>query len=497
MTRIRTRLLTWLLPPLIAFIALISIFFYLNWYGEIEESFKTDLEAIVTSVSHLVNAEDIESIKNNKNIDAANRLRQKLTEIRNQLPISNLFIVAIEPVKKGEPVFLDRPIDEYNPIYTGENPLYAYRQVYLVDTSNKPNSPFDFSESNEIAVYNSKKTLITPIYEGLSTAENFMSGYAPVLNANDEVIALVGADINLKLYERNLHRALSLIALSGLATILMVTLASIFVATKITKPVQKLKDAALVLASGEYNDKIDVHGPKEIVELANTINTLRECLVDNMSRLTHYTTSQSKLYGEYECGELLQEHMLQKPAQDFQSSLYKIKALELDSNDPIGINLNVTENSGLEIVMKEAMTPGFEGLFKLLNNNEGRNLNLKISNEGAISYETNDLPVPLLWSTRINKFIPLTEGMHEGDFLVIYNSGLQKQIPHLNALKDWFQKVFKHFAKEGPDLAKAMVESELNFLGKKYLNHEDLKIILVYKTVNGITNPRVNSPRIG
>lgn len=487
MTKIRTRLLTWLLPPLIAFITLISVFFYLNWYREIQESFKDDLEAIVISVSKLVDPEAIKWIKDHRDTATVDQpiykdLSQKLNDIRNNLPIASLYIVSIEEVKPGEAVFPDKPEGQLNPVNQGDNPNFAYRQVYLIDAGGKIPFPLDFAESNEASVYHSRKPLITPIYKGLSTSENYMSGYAPILDKSGEVIALVGADLNLKLFEHNLNRALALIVLSGLGTIFLVILSSTFIAYKITQPVQKLKDAAMVLASGEYNDKIDIKGPKEIVELASTLNTMRECLIDNMSRLTNYTTAQSKLYGEYECAELLQQEMLNKEAEKVEGP-FKMKVLKLESSDPIGLKLHITPSNGLQLNLEEAKKGGFAGIYELLNNpSNSSRMDVAISPNGHIKIQPNGLPEPLLWSTKINRYIPLTESMQSGDFLIIFNKGLSRQMPHSMALKDWFQKVLKHFAKEGLDLTKAMFESELNFLAKKQLNHEDIKIILVYKT---------------
>ena len=57
------------------------------------------------------------------------------------------------------------------------------------------------------------------------------------------------------------------------------------IADRISKPVRQLNQAALEIAAGEYETNIDVKGPKEIVELAHTLNTMSECLVEHMSRL--------------------------------------------------------------------------------------------------------------------------------------------------------------------------------------------------------------------
>jgi hypothetical protein len=54
-----------------------------------------------------------------------------------------------------------------------------------------------------------------------------------------------------------------------------------------------------------------------------------------------------------------------------------------------------------------------------------------------------------------------------------------RQYPHTPHIKEWLAKVLKHFTKEGFDLTLAMLQSELNFLAKKNINHEDIHILLI------------------
>jgi HAMP domain-containing protein len=487
MTSIRNRLLSLLLPPLIAFIILISLFFYYKWNEEITKSFSANLKSIVVMLSHVVNPDDIAWVLKHRNDPEVAKspiyqdLQKKLIEIKRDLPVVNLYIVSIEPVEPGEKVLPDNPD---SPINNEQDPRFEYRQFYLFDAQPGKSDSFsyDFSETNENEVYYTRKPLITPIYQGLGTSERFMTGYAPLIDKEGNVLALVGADINLALVEKNLKNALIVIVLSGIAALGYVLLSSLFIASKITEPVQKLKDAALVLASGEYEESIKVTGPKEIVELANTLNTMRECLVENISRLTDYTVSKEKLYGEYECAELLQTHMLDDVMDDFKDPRLKVKGVSLPSSTFIGVNLNIKkEGDSVRFLAEEASLEGFQGIYDLLANGGRKKLEVSIDFEnGKIFHVSQGMPDPLIWSVKSARFVPSSEySLEAGDFIILYNTGLVRQYPHTPHIKEWLAKVLKHFTKEGFDLTLAMLQSELNFLAKKNINHEDIHILLI------------------
>lgn len=265
---------------------------------------------------------------------------------------------------------------------------------------------------------------------------------------------------------------LSAILTVGLVSVAWVVGSVWFISYKITKPVQKLKSAALHLASGHYEDSINVEGPQEIEELANTLNTMRECLLEHISRLTDYPLAREKLYGEYECAEILQFEMLEKAIESSDHAPYSIEVTSLPSSPLYGLKFSM---KGEELYFEEAETEGFQGIYQLLTEKTSRTLRVSLANS---SFEAHKFPEPLFWSAKEGRLTPLQK-MEKGDILIIFNTGLTRQIPHPQILRDWFSKILKHFAKDGIDLTTSMIQSELNFFAKKYVQHEDIRILLI------------------
>lgn len=477
---IRSRLLFWLLPILILFVSLISLFFFFNWNKEIRESFRNNLKSIVVTAADLVDPKEIEWIENHrddpelmkgviykKNLKIFRDLKEKLT-------IANIFVLTVEPVKLGEPVLLDRPIDVTNQIYDGSNPNYAYRQIYLIDPESEKVYQ-DFSETNEFLVYSTKQPLLTSIYRGLSSNELFMTGYAPILSNGGRVVALVGADVNIDLFHRIVQNAIFAMIGAALITIALVSLLVVFIANKIAMPVNHLKDAALAIAAGDYEERVDIKGPKEIAELANTFNTMRECLLDHINRLRDSSFLREKLFGEQECALLLQNRMTDGVIERLDDRRVIIKHIESAFSGPIrGIKLKTVKTEGtLSLTLSESEKEGFEGLYALLDEDTHQKLtccvHINFSKE-TIGLEANALPLPLLWSTRQAKFLPDHPDHYSyeaGDYLFIFNQEITSLFPHRQTIRDWMGKVMRQFSKETPELLNVMLTSELNFWMKK------------------------------
>ena len=161
-------------------------------------------------------------------------------------------------------------------------------------------------------------------------------------------------------------------------TLLLVTMAVFLIADKISKPVRQLNQAALEIAAGDYEANIEVEGPKEIVELAQNLNTMSQCLVEHMSRLKESSMIRERMYGEYECALLLQHYMLQKVIDDytldpaFQEDKHLPPLRMLLISIPLsplqkGLLLNISHlSAGTSLALLEASEPGFSGLFQLI-----------------------------------------------------------------------------------------------------------------------------------
>lgn len=477
---IRSRLLALLLPTLILFVSLSSVFYFINWNHEITESFRSNLQSIVVTSAELINSNEIEWILNHRNdanvLDSAiyKKNLELFKDLRTKLPVDNLFVISIEPVRIGERVMLDHPPGENNPIYNGSNPAYAFRQIYLIDTESSKIEQ-DFSETNEYLVYSTKKPLLTPIYRGISSHEQFMTGYAPIMNDQKEVIALVGADVNMNLLHRIEEHAIWVMLIAAFITILLVTTCVVFIANKITSPVSQLKNAALALAAGEYDEKIGVKGPKEIAELANTFNTMRECLLDHINRLRDSSFLREKLFGEQECALLLQNRMLDGIIERFEDPRISIRHITSAITGPMrGLKLDMAaDTASISVTLTESIDEGFDGVYSLVSNSPDFAGKLTSRIEfppKSIVSKNNNMPTPLLWSLQQGRFLPDNEGplpFEKGDYLFLFNQEMLTIFPHRQTIRDWIGKVMRQFAKENLDLLTVMLTSELNFWIKK------------------------------
>jgi HAMP domain-containing protein len=481
---------------LIAFIIVIAIFFTYNWTSEITKGFSATLKSTVVSVAETINASDIKEIhkeRNNSNFKQSELYlhdQRILQQIEKKLPIENLYVVAIEPVQVGEPVLLDQPSSETNQIYDGENRQLAYRQVYLLD-ANPPSPLYDYSESGEHSLYFTKQPMVTPIYQGRGTNQQFMTAYAPILDDHGMVIALVGADVNLQIFERMRTNAILAFFLTACVAIALVILTVSFFAHRISTPVQTLKNAALTLAAGDYEEPINVNGPKEIVELSNTLNTMRECLLEQITRLNDTSLARERLYGEYECSQLLQYYMLEKGIEEFHDNRIAMKHIGVSSAvAPRGLLLHVRspDPNTTDFLLKEAKEDGFVGMYHLLQDNSlsSSSLQLTLHHDQKIAHlENQEIFKPLIWSIRHGKFYP--DGLDDiplekGDCILIANQGLRGHFSNSQHLKEWFSKVLRQFARERFDLLTAMLNSELNYLTRKQHVTEDIHIVcVVYK----------------
>lgn len=315
-----------------------------------------------------------------------------------------------------------------------------------------------------------------------------MSAYAPILNTDGQGIALMAADLNLKLIDQSLHDAIKVIVVIGMITMLFFILSVFFIANKISKPVQNLKNAALAIAAGDYSEKIEAEGPHEIVELANTLNTMSECLQENISRLQETSRVRERLYGEYECTLLLQHEMLDNVVQKFSHPFLALRSIKSESTtQPYGLYLRVQQDDKqVHFSLTEAKEKGFQGSYQLVSNPTSDvfpKLHVHFSKEGnELHYIANEMPAPIVWMTAQENFAG--EGLdrvviHSGDLIFLYNQGFDKLFENRAQILEWFRKVLRHFATEELDLFMTMLKNELTFLAKKHHIAHDLNILCI------------------
>ena len=280
-----------------------------------------------------------------------------------------------------------------------------------------------------------------------------------------------------------LNLDLFFILLSAGMTLLLMIATVFLIANNISKPIQKLNNSALALAAGEYGTAIPLDGPKEIAELAGTLNIMSECLLEHINRLKENSLLRERMYGEYECSMLLQHLMLQKNIDDCRSDAVAIKAITFFSENPKGILLEFPKSpkpNTFQIHLTEASEEGLEGMYQLLTESKTQKSNplqSSLSLDLATSILTHqNIEKLFVWSLSKKKFIQTTQ-VQSGDLFFLFNQGFFKFYKTPKSIEDLLTKVLKIFAQDGLEMASAMLQKEISFLVKKKDPQEDLHLL--------------------
>ena len=303
-------------------------------------------------------------------------------------------------------------------------------------------------------------------------------------------LALLGANVSASDTEHSRYHAWFIFVLGFFIALLLILVMVFFIADRISKPVRQLNQAALEIAAGDYEANIELKGPKEIVELAHTLNTMSECMVEHMSRLRESSLIRERMYGEYECALLLQHYMLQKVIEEFQHANYRMALISIQQS-PLqkGLFLKTTvTGADFSLLLLEASETGFGGLFQLNQWAHVPREDLKdksciechFTPNKTLRWSAHALFPPLVWSIKSQQFI---RGSHQEiplenrDMIFLYNSSLLEQFATQQAIETWFAKVLRHFGEDGLNTIQTMLTNELTFLAKKLQTKHYYKII--------------------
>lgn len=280
----------------------------------------------------------------------------------------------------------------------------------------------------------------------------------------------------------SIYNALIIIILCAALAIVGVIVGIFFVANKISRPVKHLKKSALAIAAGHYGQKIILKGPQELVDLANTLNTMSECLQETMVRLKENALLRERMHGEYECAQLLQKQMLENVIKNFEHPHIEIKSIDIQSSNLFGLLFDITvlPSGEIEIVLAEAVRKGFSAIYQLLSQKSHfKNFHEPSSFPTLYLHLSHDLsylhgilqgmPRPLIWSAKKEKLFYMKEQyqISAGDFILLYNHGLAEILETEETLYNWISRLFKHFAKDGLSTCSSMLEKELQFILRK------------------------------
>lgn len=273
------------------------------------------------------------------------------------------------------------------------------------------------------------------------------------------------------------HETQGFILIGALLTVFLIMIGVAFIANNISQPVEQLKNAALTLAAGNYGKKIEVQGPQEIAELANTLNTMSECLREHLTRLEENSLLREKMIGEVECVRILQAKLVQGIADSFSHPELQLRAINISARAPHrAMVIEILENSVHQVSLrfKEANFLGFDGIYELIQGKEAVSfvqLTLtKEANSWNLDELISDMPFPVIWSAKKSEIITARNGakLEENDFVIIVNTSLNQIIRHEGSIHHSFTRVFRHFAEDGIDAFTTLLANELAFLSQKH-----------------------------
>lgn len=458
---IRFRLLAFLLPVQVFFTLFFLALFFYEWDKEITSSYKANLESVLITAAGMMEPADLNALIAEKNkgdltlSPVYQKLSKKLKELTRTLPISKVFIGQLEPSYGG-------------------TTSAQMQEVYLLDTSH-PGIKIEKGSEEVVRMLQTKSPQFSPLIHSDDAPFDSMRGIVPLKNEAGEVVAFIGGQLDLKLPHPLFMHADFMMVGTAILTLILSVLALVLIAYKIVEPLNTLKNAALNLAAGEYEEQIDAKGPKEIVELAHTLNTMRECLLDHINRLRENSYLREKIFGEQECAQLLLARMVDDVIEQFSDERVAVKHLVAGMGGvSFGLKAFISSQGNIiQFGLQESDEEGFEGMYQLVSGTGPASKQSKAMidfDRNEISLEHENAFPPLYWSTSQGKFLP--ESNHQihiesKDYLLFFTGASTFIGTHKLLIREAMSKVLRQFALENFELLTAMLTSEINFLLKK------------------------------
>ena len=113
--------------------------------------------------------------------------------------------------------------------------------------------------------------------------------YAGIKDSDGNVVAVTGADIDIRIIKEKTHDALIYSITIGIFTLIISIIASFFIAKKIVGPINTLKKSALKIAAGQYAEKIHIESPIELATLSQGFNHMSDQLTNELSNFKTYS----------------------------------------------------------------------------------------------------------------------------------------------------------------------------------------------------------------
>ncbi len=293
--------------------------------------------------------------------------------------------------------------------------------------------------------------------------------------------------------EAQITRMQGIIVVLAILSVLIIMMGVAIIANNFSKLIEQLKTSALMIAAGYYKKKVEITGPQEIQELANTLNTMSECMQENVLRIEESSLLREKMIGESEALRLLQSRIVSDFLDEFSHPEFSLYAIDKPGNDEQRIlffDTTVNTDSRLDLEFIEAQKIGFDGIVSLLKRDSDLGkLHISLEKQDAkhwlVTSEQKRMPSTLIWSSEKETLFVAKEKelLLPEDLLIIVNFGLDRAMRDEDTIQKWFSRVFSHFAHVGIDACMTLLNNELSFLSEKKHSHAPLLAVCLQRKV--------------
>lgn len=319
--RIRTRLILTYLVPMLAVNMAFGVLFYYMVRGSLEEEMGRRLVAIASSAALNIPLERLAMLAPGEE-DSLNyvRLRERLLRTKGANEATRIYVFDLE----------GRCLLDTSPgIRIGQHipELEADRMEMERVLKGEPTAATMFAGPD---------------------GQLYMSGYAPLTDAQGEIKAVVRVDASVVFFEQ-LRAVRRNIAYLGLMAGLVVIVISMWFANQIERPISSLVQGAHRIGEGDLDKPIEPTTPDEIGFLARSMEEMRAKIVARDEHLLMLQRGiaheiRNPLGGIELFADLLQEELTeeQKEARDYLKKIRKeIKSLDSVVNDFMDFTRNI------------------------------------------------------------------------------------------------------------------------------------------------------------
>ncbi|SRR5581483_11093373 len=162
------------------------------------------------------------------------------------------------------------------------NPTNPEQLIFVADAEENPTEVSHAGEVDKNAYVSGSIRHLNEYYSPGKFVEDplgkWLSGFAPVYDAEGNYVATVGVDISMERYQYILQRLIQLFVFGFLVSLFFAFVGGYFLAKRVTLALGNLLDCVRAIGQGNLNSKSSVMTHDEFEELGNEINAMTQGL---------------------------------------------------------------------------------------------------------------------------------------------------------------------------------------------------------------------------